>query len=44
MRFASTTTVFGNPADVTLAGLAIEAFFLADHASAWALTQHLLAD
>jgi len=37
LSFFSTTTVFGTPVDVTLAELAIEAFFPADAATAEAL-------
>jgi transcriptional regulator with XRE-family HTH domain len=37
LSFLSTTTVFGTPVDVTLAELAIEAFFPADEATARAL-------
>jgi hypothetical protein len=37
LSFLSTTTVFGTPLDVTLAELAIESFFPADHATADAL-------
>jgi len=39
LAFFSTTTVFGTPVDVTLAELAIEAFFPADPATAEALRQ-----
>jgi transcriptional regulator with XRE-family HTH domain len=42
LSFFSTTTVFGTPLDVTVAGLAIEAFFPADPATAEAL--HALAE
>jgi transcriptional regulator with XRE-family HTH domain len=42
LSFFSTTTVFGTPLDVTVAGLAIEAFFPADPATTEAL--HALAD
>ncbi len=37
LSFFSTTTVFGTPVDVTLAELALEAFFPADAATAKAL-------
>ncbi|GIF67826.1 transcriptional regulator [Asanoa ishikariensis] len=37
LSFFSTTTLFGTPLDVTVAGLAIEAFFPADPATAEAL-------
>ncbi len=37
LSFVSTTTVFGTPLDVTVAGLAIEAFYPADPATADAL-------
>ena len=37
LAFFSTTTVFGTPVDVTLAELAVEAFFPADAATAEAL-------
>ncbi len=37
LSFFSTTTVFGTPVDITLAELAIEAFFPADQATAEAL-------
>jgi hypothetical protein len=37
LAFISTTTVFGTPLDVTLAELAVEAFFPADDATAAAL-------
>ncbi|KZE30531.1 helix-turn-helix transcriptional regulator [Chelatococcus daeguensis] len=37
LSFFSTTTVFGTPVDITLAELAIEAFFPADEATAAAL-------
>jgi transcriptional regulator with XRE-family HTH domain len=37
LSFVSTTTVFGTALDVTVAGLAIEAFFPADEATAQAL-------
>jgi hypothetical protein len=37
LAFFSTTTVFGTPVDVTLAELAVEAFFPADAATAQAL-------
>jgi transcriptional regulator with XRE-family HTH domain len=37
LSFVSTTTVFGTPRDVTVAGLAIEAFFPADPATTEAL-------
>ena len=37
LAFISTTTVFGTPLDLTLAELAIEAFFPADAATAQAL-------
>lgn len=40
LSFLSTTTVFGTPVDVTLAELAVEAFFPADAATAEAL-RHL---
>lgn len=39
LAFISTTTVFGTPLDLTLAELAIEAFFPADSATAQALQQ-----
>ncbi|MBB6095751.1 transcriptional regulator with XRE-family HTH domain [Povalibacter uvarum] len=39
LNFISTTTVFGTPIDVTLAELAIEAFFPADQATADILRQ-----
>ncbi|WP_435829851.1 helix-turn-helix domain-containing protein [Micromonospora costi] len=39
LAFLSTTTVFGTPLDVTVAGLAIEAFFPADRATAEALRE-----
>ncbi|HEX6998998.1 MAG TPA: helix-turn-helix transcriptional regulator [Gammaproteobacteria bacterium] len=39
LAFLSTTTVFGTPIDVTLAELAIEAFFPADERTAQALRQ-----
>ncbi|GGG46366.1 helix-turn-helix domain-containing protein [Chelatococcus composti] len=38
LSFFSTTTVFGTPVDITLAELAIEAFFPADEATAAALS------
>ena len=38
LAFFSTTTLFGTPVDVTLAELAIEAFFPADSATAAALS------
>ncbi|NJC84223.1 helix-turn-helix domain-containing protein [Planosporangium mesophilum] len=41
LSFISTTTVFGTPLDITVAGLAIEAFFPADPATAETL--HALA-
>lgn len=39
LSFVSTTTIFGTPLDVTVAGLAIESFFPADPATAAALTE-----
>lgn len=36
-NFLSTTTIFGTPLDVALDELAIEAFFPADEATAWAM-------
>jgi hypothetical protein len=39
LSFLSTTMVFGTPIDLTLAELAIEAFFPADAATAAALTR-----
>jgi transcriptional regulator with XRE-family HTH domain len=39
LSFVSTTTIFGTPLDVTLAELAIEAFFPADEATARALRE-----
>jgi len=39
LTFISTTTVFGTPVEVTLAELAIEAFFPANAATAEALRQ-----
>jgi hypothetical protein len=42
LSFFSTTTVFGTPLDVTVAGLAIEAFFPADPATA--KTLHAFAE
>lgn len=41
LSFISTTTVFGTPLDVTLAELAIEAFFPADDATTRKLTATL---
>lgn len=38
LSFVSTTTVFGTPLDVTVAGLAVESFFPADPVTAAALT------
>ncbi|MDG4826803.1 helix-turn-helix transcriptional regulator [Asanoa sp. WMMD1127] len=38
LSFISTTTLFGTPRDVTVAGLAVEAFFPADAATTEALT------
>jgi hypothetical protein len=37
LNFFSTTTVFGTPADITLAELALESFFPADTTTAEAL-------
>ena len=37
LSFLSTTTIFGTPVDVTLAELALEAFYPADAATAEAL-------
>ena len=37
LAFFSTTTVFGTPVDITLAELAVEAFFPADQQTAEAL-------
>lgn len=39
LSFLSTTTVFGTPLDVTIAGLAIEAFFPADEETSAALSR-----
>ena len=41
LTFLSTTTVFGTPLDVTVAGLALESFFPADEATASALRARL---
>jgi transcriptional regulator with XRE-family HTH domain len=41
LSFLSTTTVFGTPLDVTVAGLAVESFFPADAATAAALSAGL---
>lgn len=43
LAFLSTTTVFGTPIDVTLAELALECFFPADHATAAAMRDALAA-
>lgn len=39
LSFISTTTIFGTPVDITLAELAVEAFFPADRATAEALRE-----
>jgi MmyB-like transcription regulator ligand binding domain len=40
LRFISTVTTFGTPADITVEELSIESFFPADGATAEALARH----